>query len=81
MSWLTEIAVAVISYFNITDKKITLDTFIYLWCTGSYKKSVGSSRMVIVMHGSSYIEGHELQAWDKASQGAIAVLQHRVHPG
>lgn len=33
------------------------------------------------MHGSSYIQGHELQAGDEASQGAIAVLQHRVHLG
>lgn len=37
--------------------------------------------MVIIVHCSSYIEGHELQARDEASQGAVAVLQHRVHLG
>lgn len=52
---------------------------IYLRCTGSYKKGIGSSRMVIVVHGSSYIQSHELQARYKTSQGAVAFLQDSVH--
>lgn len=31
---------------------------IYLRRAGSYKKGVGSSRMVVVVHGGSYIQSH-----------------------
>lgn len=61
-------------------KKKTKSNFVYLWCTGGNQKSVGSSRVVIVMHCCGYIKSHELQTRDEPSQGTILLLQLQVYP-
>lgn len=58
-----------------------LAAYDHLRRTGSYKKGVGSPRMVIVVHGSGHVQSHQLQAGDEAGQGAVARLLHRVGPG
>lgn len=53
----------------------------YLRCTCGHQKGVCSSRVVVVMHGGSDVQCHELQGRNQTSQGTIALLEQRVHFG
>lgn len=46
----------------------------YLRCVSGYKEGVGASRVVVVVHGRCYVEGHELQCGDVPGQAAVAVV-------
>lgn len=47
---------------------------VYLRCISGYEKGVCATGVVIVVHCSCYIKGHELQGWDVPGQAAVAVV-------
>lgn len=46
----------------------------YLRCISGYEKGVCATGVVIVVHCSCYIKGHELQGGDVPGQAAVAVV-------
>lgn len=51
----------------------------YLRSASRHEEGVGPSRVVVVVHGCSHIQSHELQGWDEARQTSITLLHHRRH--
>ena len=45
-----------------------------------HQEGVGASWMIVVMHGRSRVQRHQLQRWDVASHDAIGVLGQEAGP-
>lgn len=50
----------------------------YLWGAGGHEESVGSPRVVVVVHRSRHIKGHQLQSRYEAGQASVAIFWHSV---
>lgn len=48
----------------------------YLRCISGYEKGICATGVVIVVHCSCYIKGHELQGRDVPGQAAVAVVRN-----